>query len=454
MRKFLLTLVLVFLTANLSAGNTNSKVEDVLRSYKLQSAEVGIYAVPFSKNAPIVSINKDLPLNPASCMKLITSAVALKELGPDFQFSTKFYIAGNDLWVKGFGDPSFVIERLVDVVDRLVKAGLPASIKDIIIDDSFFAMGDFPGRQKGSARSYNALTSAVALNHGSVTVEVSPNAKQGQPAVVTIDAPGIEIENKAQTGPKRGRSNIKISRVYTKHGDTVKVTGRISLTSPTRKQFFSVANPTKHFGDALSSLLVEKGINIGGYVRTGVVPTSAKLLMEEKSQPLAEVLKNMNKHSNNFMAEQITKVVGAKVFGEPGTTDKGVKVFSNYLNSLGAKNFSIENGSGLNYNNEVSANDLVKVMTDIYSDRKLRDIFVDSLSVAGEDGTLKKCNSACLARRMKAKTGSLNRISCLAGFLPDKDQMIIFAILLNGGKVDFVTGHRASQKIAEVLLEK
>jgi D-alanyl-D-alanine carboxypeptidase/D-alanyl-D-alanine-endopeptidase (penicillin-binding protein 4) len=447
---FILTIIFAG-TAFASVGE--QEVTQVLQSFKLKNADVGVYAVAMPGGKVLMDVNKDEPLNPASCMKLVTSAVALRTLGANYQFPTKFYLSGNDLWVRGFGDPSFVIERMEVLVARLIASGLPRSIGNIYVDDSYFGDSDYPGRQRRSKRAYNAPTGALSINHSAITVEVLPSGKIGAPPIVNTDAPGLIIENKAKTSAKRTRGSIRISRVYTKRGDTVFVSGHAPIGSTGKKIYFNVARPAEHFGMILKALLAEKGVNITGEVLEDRLPQSARFIYEDRSSPLYEVLKDMNKFSSNFMAEQITKVIGAAKLGEPGTTEKGTAVSEDYLKSLGATDFFVENGSGLSYRNRLSARDLFLVMKDIYDDPRLRNHYVDSLSVAGEDGTLRRAKSGWLNGRLKAKTGSLNGVSTLAGFLPDGNKTIVFVVFLNGNRVDFWTGRRVSQKIAETLLD-
>ncbi len=431
-----------------NAAPMDASINAIIRDAKLRNAEYGIYAVSFPDSKVLADINKDHPLNPASCMKLITTAAALRILGAEYRFPTKFYLSTTgDLWVKGFGDPSLVIEKLGEIANDLIKSGLPVTIGDIYIDDSYFDRGGYPGRRMNDSNPYNATTSSVALNHAALSVEISPALKVGMPPVISLDVPGINVQNLAKTGQRRSARTIRIVRT----GDTVKVTGRVPLKSRTVQQFFNVQNPRNHFGNALKALLVENGINVTGRIRQGVVPQSARLLLESKSMPLSEIIRDMNKNSNNFMAEQVAKAIGAKSFGEPGTTEKGMAEVSKYLKSLGGADFYMENGSGLSYRTSVSANEIVTVLKDMYNDGQLRDIFAGSLSVAGVDGTTKKWDSAILDGKLHAKTGSLRRVSTLAGFLQNKGKTILFTVMLNGGRVDFTTGRKVAKRIAEVL---
>ena len=457
-KRAIFAVLLLFVSTVAVSAELDNKIKAIIKEAKLGNARFSVYAESARKKTTLTDIDKDELLNPASCLKLITSAAALKVLGPDYRFITKFYLdkkdGGDSLWVKGFGDPSFVIERLEAAVENLIKAGMPAAIGDIFIDDTYFSEGDFPGRQKGSTRSYNAMTNAVTLNHSSVTVEVLPSPKVGSPPIVKLDAAGFVIENKATTVSKKFRTRIQIKRVFGKNGDTIKVSGRISAPSSGVKKFFNVQDPARHFGEALKAMLTGRGIAVAGEIKFGIVPSSARPFFDEKSPPLSEVIQNMNKLSNNFMAEQITKVLGATRFGSPGSTVKGMEVLGDYMKKLGENNFYIENGSGLSYKNKISAYGLFLVMRDMFGDSRLKNIYIDSLSITGEDGTLKKWDSKVLNGNLKAKTGSLDGISSLAGFLSTGDDTIIFAIMLNGGRVNFWKGRQVSQKIAEALVRQ
>ncbi len=463
MRRLLIVIFMLAAMQDAFAAPFDAQVKKIITNARLRTAGVGVYAVSEPDGKVLAEVNPNEPLNPASCMKLITTAVALKTFGPNYQFPTNFYLSSvpatshqspvTDLWIKGFGDPAFVIERLEETVQRLIAAGLPVTIQDIYIDDSYFDSWDFPGRQKGSTRSYNAMTSAVALNHSAITVEVFPADHPGKQAVVEIDAPGIIVKNQATTSARRSRSGIGIIRRYTKEGDTIIVTGHISVSAKPVKKYLSVTIPTQHFGTTLKALLEQRGINVRGGVMFSKVPANASLLYVAKSLPLSEVLKNMNKNSSNFMAEQIVKSIGAMAGGSPGTTEKGMRVFEKYLHTLGINDFYIENGSGLSYKNRIATRSLVAVMTDIFKSIQLKGAFIESLSVAGVDGTTKKWDSPVLYNRLQAKTGSLNGVSTLAGFMPKKGGTIIFSIILNGGHVGFATGRQVSQRIVEALAE-
>lgn len=344
---------------------------------------------------------EDLGLIPASSFKVVTAYCTLKELGVGARFATRFLseapITGGkigNLWVEGEGDPVLVIERLWLVVQELKKMGLREITGDLVLDNSYFDSFDYPGRLENSHRAYNAPTSALAVNFNSV-----------------------------------------------------------NLGTPEEPVYRSIEDPTRNFGSTFSQLLKDNGITFHGKIREGKASNQI-VLFEAKSKRLGFIVNDMNKFSNNFIAEQLVKVLGAKHFGAPGSTQKGTAALTACLQAIGIdeKNFHIENGSGLSYKNKISAKDLVKVLLAGYHDFSIQPEFVASLSVNGVDGTMEKRKSpAELEKTFRGKTGSLNGVSSVAGFVPSADgRLLAFTILMN----EFRGGPQDAHQIQDMLILK
>lgn len=355
--------------------------------------KISIYAVWADSGEVLAAQNENLKMVPASTVKLITTTCALKKLGPGHRFETRYYSeappeAGvlQNLWIKGFGDPSFVEENLPLVSQQIQKMGVKKITGNIYIDASYFENGEYPGRQVNDLRPYNAPTSAVALNFNTAAVK------------------------------KRRRTFYR-----------------------------TVANPAIFFGEALAKQLKLDGIALEGIVAEKNVE-DRQLLFTYFSPPLQDIVARINQFSNNFMAEQVTKYLGARIFGAPATTEKGVTVLKNCLAEMGvaADEIFLENGSGLSYRNRISAKNLVKVLRAGLRDSKIRQSLIDSLSVPGADGTMKARPSAkMLEGVLRAKTGSLFKISSLAGFVQaGNGRWIAFAILMNDLNVGLEMSHR------------
>jgi D-alanyl-D-alanine carboxypeptidase/D-alanyl-D-alanine-endopeptidase (penicillin-binding protein 4) len=402
----------------------------------------------------LASYAPDHALNPASCMKVLTSATALSLLGPNYHFTTGFYADTaprggtiGTLYVAGSGDPMFVTEEIERMADDLRARGLNRVTGGIVIDNSYFDSFDFP--HKG--RNEMAKTSAVAVNWNEIGVKVGPGARAGAPAEVSLDPPiaGYRIVNKVVTRPKFA-VDIAIS------GDQITVTGRVPPKFEPQTLTKAMNDPTLFAGEMIRYLFGKQGIEIAGPVRAGRVPQGSIAIAIEPGRTLAELVSSMNKHSNNFMAEQMLKHLGAVRGSFPGSTEKGIAVIRSFLASVGVPNPAgmMENGSGLSEFTRVSARELTHVLTAMYRDRKLRDPFVTSLSVLGIDGTMKRWrrNAPELEGVLYAKTGTVNGVSTLAGYVPmSNGRVAAFAILANAIPRGAWGAHQAQLAIVRTI---
>ena len=163
----------------------------------------------------------------------------------------------------------------------------------------------------------------------------------------------------------------------------------------------------------------------------------------------------MNKHSNNFMAEQILKSMGAIRYGRPGSTEKGIRVIKNYLSSIGVpqNSYIIENGSGLSSKTRLTSRQLVNVLVDVYNNASIRPEFTASIPIIGIDGTTKRWKiSPAIRGYARAKTGTLAGVSALAGYVPMKNgRMAAFAIIANGLKSGMRSVHRAEASVVDTI---
>ncbi len=187
-------------------------------------------------------------------------------------------------------------------------------------------------------------------------------------------------------------------------------------------------------GSLLSSLLTSGGVTLGGSVIAGVTPKGSKEVVRI-SHSLFDVLANMCKESDNHSAITIFKLVGAKQKSEPGSIEKGQEAIEGFLTELGVSRYSYDilEGSGLTRYNKVNAEMYIKILKSMYDDKFLFDYFMNTLSVTGKDGTLKNRMTGTSAEgNVFAKTGTLNGVSALSGYVVDKDsEVLIFYIVMN-----------------------
>ena len=416
--------------------------------------------------------NADHVLHPASTMMVITAAAALKRLGPSYTFETGVYVDGavgkdgvldGDLVIHGGGDPHFVVERMWKLQRDLMLHGVSKVDGDVVFDESFFAP-DYvlPGwnKQRDLVRgpAYFASLSALSLNFNTVSVVVRPGPGAGDPAVVVLETPAsgyVEVVNEARTGAAGSRRALGIQRQVLDGAMRLKVTGSIAVDGSMRRYYRAVADPTAHFMAAWMDMMEEHGIAVSGEARRGKMPDSAVRLVHHTSPPLAAILMDMNKYSNNFMAEQVLRTLGAEVKGAPGTTSKGLEVVSEYLAEIGVddEQVTLINGSGLTRQARLSPDVLTSVLVDMAADPSVGHEFHTSLAIAGLDGTLMR-RLTDDPGRLRGKTGTIDGVHCLVGYLDDSEgEQYAFAFMVNdyGGSVSQVK--RLHDRFARKMFE-
>lgn len=380
----------------------------------------------------------DAALAPASTMKLLTAATALRALGPSYRFPTWIrtdgeleeggVLAGN-LYVQGQGDPTMVVETLWRIVKDLELRGIAEVKGDVVYDDSYFAGGPvLPGWTKeedlAEGPTYFAPLGALSVNYNIAAIVVRPALEVGQPAIAEFDTPTgvLAIDNHLVTGRARSKYWVKIERTLDEKGSlaTYKLVGNVPADREPDTLYRALADPLGNYQDAFAGVMKAAGIKVKGKHRPGATPAGATLVLQHKSEPLADIVAEMNKHSNNFMAEQILRAVGAEVKGLPGTTEKGIDVVSGYLQALGVGqgDFHLVNGSGLSRETKLRPSQLNAVLVDMYRDPRVGPEFVHSLSVGGRDGTLGwRFRQDGMEGRVRGKTGTLDGVACLAGYV-------------------------------------
>ena len=437
-----------------------------------KQAKVGLCVVNLRTGDMVFERNSEDGLNPASTMKVVTSATALKYLGPSYKYHTTIYTDGGvpstgvvkgNLYVEGGGDPLFVVERMWKLVHDLKLAGLEQVAGDVIFDESFFD-SDYalPGWTKKSdlARgpAYFASLSALSLNFNSLSLAVRPGKQAGQPAVVELETPAsgyIEIVNEVTTGGAGSRRSLGVERKIVDGKLRMTMTGSIASDGEMQRVYRSVADPTAHFMAAWMDMMAAQGIDVKGEARQGRTAKSAQRVAQLTSPPLASILMDMNKYSNNFMAEQVLRTIGAEVKGGPGTTEKGLEVVAEYLASLGLDpaEFTLVNGSGLTTQGKLSAEVLTSVLVDMAADANVGNEFRTSLAIAGLDGTLVR-RLTDDPGRLRGKTGTIDGVHCLAGYVGANDgDQYAFAFMVNdhGGSVSQVK--RLHDRFAHKMFE-
>ncbi len=379
---------------------------------------------------PALSAQALRPVNPASVMKLLTTLAALDRLGPAWTWATPVWITGSisggvldgSLVIKGTGDPKLVVERLWLLLRRVQQMGVHEIRGDIVLDSSAFAVpegsaADFDGEP---TRPYNVRPSALLLNFRSVTYSFVPDAAAGVARVLvepSLDGASVDRAVPLAGGP----CNDWQAALKAGFGESVRFGG--AYAGACGEQTWSVADsqPWSYNARLLAALWKEMGGRLAGSVRDGVAP-AALPSFELRSPPLAEVVRDINKFSNNVMAQQLFYTLDlARHPGSPATTAGARETLRRWLaDKLGgefggfAPELVIDNGSGLSRDTRVSAQMLERLLSLAYQSPVMPELMA-SLPIYGVDGTLRRSRAA--PGRAHLKTGSLRDVAAMAGYV-------------------------------------
>ena len=421
-------------------------IDELLSQQPLAGAHVSVQVDSLEDGQTVLARGADDLLNPASNTKLVTSAAALLRLGPEYRFTTD-YLADKPLqrgrvsvlYVKGRGDPAVTTERLAGLVADLWHRGL-RSVDDIVLDDTHFDREQYAAgwEQESSDKSWAAGVGALSLNHNSVAIYITPADRTGGRARVEVEPETGEyftVDNEVVTVRANGRRKLRPHTFANGERTRVVVEGRVPVGGDPMVMYRRVGDPTFYYGQVLKQLLRQRGIRVAGHVRRGKAPDSATLIESYESPELAEIVRDMNKVSSNFIAEMLVKTLGAELKGPPGTWPKGLEVTEDLLGELGLPRgtYQLKNGSGLNDTNRFSAHQLTTLLGAIWKRFPVASEFIASLGIAARDGTMRlRMEGTDAAGRLRAKTGTLDHVTALSGFVQSLGgERFVFSILVN-----------------------
>jgi serine-type D-Ala-D-Ala carboxypeptidase/endopeptidase (penicillin-binding protein 4) len=423
-----------------------SAFDGLLSQAPLTGARASVEVVSLDDGSVIYSRGADEQLNPASNTKLVTAAAALLRLGPEFRFTTD--LLGDrspdgrgrvpTLYVKGRGDPTFNTERLYGLAADLWHRGI-REVGEIVLDDTYFDAEKWgPGwEQETSDKAYAAPIGALSLNHNAISIYVTPGTRAGQRARVELepDADCFVLQNNVNTVREDARRKLRPHTYAEGERTRVVVDGRLPAKSDPVVLSRRVTHPAMYFGHTLRLALQQRKIRVGTRVRLGAAPASAALIASYDSDELSDVVRDMNKASSNFIAEMLVKALGAELKGAPGTWPKGIEVTQDLLAELGIPrgSYQLRNGSGLNDTNRFSAHQMITLLTAVWKRFPVAAEFVSSLGIAARDGTMRlRMEGTDAAGRLRAKTGTLDKVTALSGFVQSLGgERFAFSVLVN-----------------------
>lgn len=423
-------------------------IATILRTSPIRGARAGVIVSDLETGEVVYGKNADELLNPASNIKILTTAAALARLGPDFRYPTEVFFGGplekgvlkGNLYLRGKGDPSLSTERLYRIVRQLRHLGLQEVQGNLVADDTYFdAQYEGPGwDQDDSDRPYMAGAGALSLNLNAIEIQVFPGETVGEKARVVVEPASdyLVVDNQAVTTGRRSRSRIVASSDPQENRQRIAVRGRIALGRDRVVTYRRISHPPLFTAHTFRQLLSEQGIAVKGRVLLGETPSRLTPVHTDWSEPLPLLVHRLNKWSQNHMSEMLLKTLGAETFGAPGTWAKGVAAVETFLaEEVGIPRGSLvlRNGSGLNDTNRASARQILEVLEWAWKDSKIAPELLASLPIAGIDGTTRNRLVGTLGEgRVRAKTGTLQNVTALSGYATAPNgRNYAFSIIVN-----------------------
>jgi D-alanyl-D-alanine carboxypeptidase/D-alanyl-D-alanine-endopeptidase (penicillin-binding protein 4) len=446
----------------------------------LNEAGIGVYVEDATSHRSIFSFNGDVPLTPASCNKLHTTAAALYYLGSNYTYSTPLYYHGKiedttligDLIVVGSGDPTISGRFNKDTDDltktfrewaaALKKLGIRSIKGDIIgdddyFDDEYFGKGWYPDER---GEWYSAEISALSFNDNCIDVHWQGARKPQQPAIYRInpETPYVTFISRVETGKRD--SDVTID--YKREDKSNKIVAHGSISARKKRiGYATIYNPTLFFVTVLKETLEREGIKVlGKPMDIDELPdkapyrTDLTLVATYTSPPLSEIIKVIHIQSQNFYADQLFKTLGKIRKGE-GRFIAASEAVSEFLHkeNLYRPGHVMIDGSGLSHLNRVSPEQLVAVMRFMHGHKEAKTFF-DTLPRGGKGGTLSSRFGASeqersIGERVRGKTGWLGSVESLSGILTNAaDKEFFYAILVTG----FEGSHDGPQKLVDQIV--
>ncbi|HEX5049048.1 MAG TPA: D-alanyl-D-alanine carboxypeptidase/D-alanyl-D-alanine-endopeptidase [Gammaproteobacteria bacterium] len=458
-----LPLIVLCLAAGSASADLPSEVQSVLTALKVPADDVSVVVQAVDAAEPALSHLPDVARNPASVMKTVTTWTALESLGPTFEWSTEVYFLGpfdgktldGDIAFKGYGDPYLVEEEVWKMLRALRRAGLEEIKGDFIFDDSYFTVDDdAPGAFDGEPyRSYNVVPNALLMNFKAVQFQIVPDRDAGKVRVTTDPilsnlevVNGIKLGDGSCGGFQRG---VSFDHANSSTLDRAVLGGEYSRRCNAYSLSRTVLQHDTYAFGLFSALWKEVGGKFSGKLKRAVVPPGSSPQLIWSSVPLAEAIRSINKNSNNVMTRQLVYTLGAQRFGAPGTRDNGVRAIREFLEGRGidVAPLAMRNGAGLSRDERVSARLLVGVLR-AAAKSPFGPEFMASLSLGGMDGTMRnRFNGGSIKTVTHVKTGRLDDVSALAGYVHGPEHTYAMAVIVNSKAAERGPGEEIEEAV-------
>jgi len=442
-------------------------IETAINARCLDDSQTSVRVVALPQGNEIYDYNSQQPLLPASVMKIVTTAAALHYLGPDYRFKTKVLHNGyrhkdtihGDLILRGGGDPRLTTEHLWRIATQIKASGIERVTGNLVMDTLFFDELDrAPAWEvERSQRAYDAKLSALSLNFNTIAIHILPAEAANKPVSAWLEPTStyMSLTNEAKT-VKRGRTTVWASR-ENQSIDKVEVIvrGKIPLEAKEKVIRINVETPKRYTSEIFNNLLKQVDVTIYGKITSAFAPTDGSELYQHLSPTLSLILKDLNTFSNNFTAEQILKSIAAEHVKRPGSHAKGLQLIKTFLqdNGVNLQGVLIQDASGLSRKNRMTTRAITDLLTHMHARFDIGPDFIAALRLMATKGILSQRLTRSPAKgQIRAKTGSLRRVSTLAGYIETaQGQIFAYAIFFNNNSCGHWRADRIEDRIVTAI---
>lgn len=420
---------LLLWAGSLLAQALPASVTQALAAAHIPTTAVAVVVQPLDAPRPLLAHNAQKAMNPASVMKLVTTYAALEILGPAATWQTGAWATAEPdaegrlsghLYLKGSGDPKLTLENFTALLRQLRVRGIRHIDGDLVLDRSVFELPPFDPAafDNKPLRAYNVGPDGLLLDYRALRFTLKPEGEQVRFWSETPSA-GLQVEGRLTpaTGPCDGwRDRLEMRQ----SPGRLEISGPYPVSCGERSLYLSPLAAEPHAEGLFRALWQELGESIQGRVRSGRTPPQARLLASQESPPLSEVVRDINKWSNNVMARQLFLTLGSGE-GQPSTVARARERLNRWLAAKGLEfpELVLENGSGLSRVEQISAAHLNRLLLAAWQSPVMPE-FMASLPLAGVDGTMKRrLTDSAATGRAHIKTGSLDKVKAMAGYVLD-----------------------------------
>lgn len=442
MNRLILLCCLFGATVAAHAAPLPAEVRQALKKAGIPTDAVAIEVRLLGARSPLISLNAQRPMNPASTMKLLTTYAALDQLGPAYTWQTEAYLDGElkdgvldgNLILKGYGDPKFTIEQFWLWLSEFRARGLREIKGDLVLDRSYYDLSPYDPAafDNEPVRAYNVGPDALLLNFNTLRLRYLPDGSAlrvvTEPAVEDLTLDNRLTPNKDPRDCHNWDDYFRIQPL----GDSVVLQGDYPIACGEREQHLSVLPHTRYVGAMFRSIWKEMGGVLRGRERDGRVSANARLFAVHRSEPLSSIIRDINKFSNNVMARQLFLTLGSTI-ADPFTAaagnekqdigrmnpERSILALQRWLqrHRLDFPELVLENGAGLSRKERISAAHLGQLLQHAAS-HPLSAELQASLPILGVDGSVKKrLQNSPAVGHAHLKTGTLTGVKTIAGYV-------------------------------------